>query len=98
MGRTGDIRRVRKVCMLMKYKEQKVLRDTVAGLRVGRPENLGSISGRSTHLSSLKSQDRLWGLTQLPVQWVLRAPFSGVKRPGRDADYSPLPSAKIKNA
>jgi hypothetical protein len=29
----------------------------------------------------------------LPIRWVLGTPFSEVKRPGRDADHSPLSSA-----
>jgi len=33
------------------------------------------------------------GPTQPPIQWV-----PGVKRPGREADYSPPSSAAVKNA
>jgi hypothetical protein len=36
------------------------------------------------------------GPTQLPIQWVLGALSPGVKRPGREADQSPSPIAKIK--
>jgi len=57
MGRTGNVKRVRNVCMLIKYKEQKVLKDTVVGLRVGRPENSGSIRGRSERLSSPRAKN-----------------------------------------
>jgi hypothetical protein len=38
------------------------------------------------------------GSTQHPIQWVLGALSLGVKRPGREADHSPLSSAEIKNA
>jgi hypothetical protein len=48
---------------------------------------------------SLRPASRLdLGPTQPPIQWVLGAPFPGVKRPGREADHSLPPSAEIKNA
>jgi hypothetical protein len=34
--------------------------------------------------------------TQLPVQWVLGALSSGLKRQGREADHSPPTSAEVK--
>jgi hypothetical protein len=37
------------------------------------------------------------GPTQPTVQWVPGALSLGVKRPGREADHSPPPSAEIKN-
>jgi hypothetical protein len=36
--------------------------------------------------------------TQPPIQWVREALSLGVKRPGREADHSPPPSAEVKNA
>jgi hypothetical protein len=36
------------------------------------------------------------GPTQPPIQWVPRALSLGVKRPGREADHSPLSSAEVK--
>jgi hypothetical protein len=33
-----------------------------------------------------------------PSQWILRTIFSGIKRPGREADHSSLSSAEDKNA
>jgi hypothetical protein len=36
--------------------------------------------------------------TQPLIQWVLGALSLGVKRPGREADYSPPSSAEVKNA
>jgi hypothetical protein len=36
------------------------------------------------------------GPTQPPIQWVLGALCRGVKRPSREADYSPPPSAEVK--
>jgi hypothetical protein len=36
--------------------------------------------------------------TQPPIQSVLMAHPPGVKRPGREADYSPTPSTEVKNA
>jgi hypothetical protein len=38
------------------------------------------------------------GPTQPPELWVLGAFSRGVKRPGREADYSPTPSAEVKNS
>jgi hypothetical protein len=37
------------------------------------------------------------GPTQPPIQWVLGVLSSGVKRPEREADHSPLFSAEVKN-
>jgi len=36
------------------------------------------------------------GFTQLPIQWVPGVPSLEVKRPGREADRSPLSSAEVK--
>jgi hypothetical protein len=36
------------------------------------------------------------GPTQLPIHWVPGALSPGVKRPGREADQSPLSSAEVK--
>jgi hypothetical protein len=38
------------------------------------------------------------GPTQPPIQWVPGTISLGVKRPGREADHSPLSSAEVKNA
>jgi hypothetical protein len=34
----------------------------------------------------------------VPIQWVPGALSLGVKRPGREADHSPPPSAEVNNA
>jgi hypothetical protein len=36
------------------------------------------------------------GPTQPPIQWVLAALSLGVKRPGREADQTPLSIAEVK--
>jgi len=36
------------------------------------------------------------GPTQPPIQWVPGALTLGIKRPGRDADYSPPSGAEVK--
>jgi hypothetical protein len=36
------------------------------------------------------------GSTQHPIQWVQGTLSPGVKRPGREADHSPLAGAKVK--
>jgi hypothetical protein len=38
------------------------------------------------------------GPTKPPIQWVPGALSLGVKRPGREADYSPPSTAEVKNA
>jgi hypothetical protein len=35
--------------------------------------------------------------TQSPIQWVQGSFYSGVKRPGREADHPPPASAEVKN-
>jgi hypothetical protein len=36
------------------------------------------------------------GPTQPPIQWVSGALSPGIKRPGREADYSPPTTAEVK--
>jgi hypothetical protein len=36
------------------------------------------------------------GPTESPIQWVPGDPSQRVKRPGREADHSPLSSAEVK--
>jgi len=36
------------------------------------------------------------GPIQIPIQWVPRALYLEVKRPGREADHSPPSSAEVK--
>jgi hypothetical protein len=38
------------------------------------------------------------GPTQPPIQWIPGDLSLGVKRPGREADYSPPSGAEVKNA
>jgi hypothetical protein len=38
------------------------------------------------------------GSTQPPIQWEPGALSFGIKRPGREANYSPPSSAEVKNA
>jgi hypothetical protein len=37
-------------------------------------------------------------LTQSPIQWTFEALLPGPKRPGSEADHSPLCSAEVMNA
>jgi hypothetical protein len=46
--------------------------------------------------SSPRHPDRLWGPLNLISNGVPGALSPGVKRPGREADYSPAASAKVK--
>jgi hypothetical protein len=36
------------------------------------------------------------GFTQCPIKWIREALSPGIKRPGREADYSPPGSAEVK--
>jgi hypothetical protein len=56
-----------------------------------------SQQGQGIFLFTTASRTAL-GPTQLPIQWVPRALSLGVKRPEREADHSPPPSADVKNA
>jgi hypothetical protein len=46
--------------------------------------------------SSQRRPDRIRGPTQPPIKWVSGALSPGVKRPGREADHSPI-RAEVKN-
>jgi hypothetical protein len=62
------------------------------GLRVGLPE-FNSQQGQEIFLFSTSSRPAL--VPTKPV--VTRDSFPMVKRPGRDADYSPPSSVEVKN-
>jgi hypothetical protein len=65
------------------------------GLRVGRP---GFHSRQEQEIFLFSTVSRLaLGPTQPPIQWVLGAFSPGAKRPGREANHSPLSSAEVKN-
>jgi hypothetical protein len=61
------------------------------GSRVRFPAGAGNFSLHYLSRTAL-------GPTLPPIQWVPGALFLGVKRPGREADYSPPSSAEVKNA
>jgi hypothetical protein len=60
-------------------------------LRAGRPRDRSSTPGRVKNCLFSTSSRQALGSTQHPIQWV-----PGVKRPGREADQSPLASAEVK--
>jgi hypothetical protein len=63
-----------------------------------RVEERGSIPGTSRdifHFATLSR--RALGPTQLPTHWVLGVLSHMLKRPGRESDHSPPPSAEFKN-
>jgi hypothetical protein len=56
-----------------------------------------SQQGQEIFLFTAESRPALWP-NQLLMQWVTGAISLGVKRPGREADYSPPSSVEAKNA
>jgi hypothetical protein len=65
-------------------------------LRAGRPD-FNSRQRKGIFLFATASTSAQ-GPTQPPIHWVPEALSPGVKRPGREADNSPLSSADVKNA
>jgi hypothetical protein len=66
-------------------------------MRAGRPRGRSSSPGKGKiYLLSTMSRSVL-GLVQPPIQLVPRVIFPWVKRPGREADQSPLTSAEVKD-
>jgi hypothetical protein len=57
----------------------------------------GSISGWGKVFLFSKLSSLCLGTTQPPIPWILRIVSLGVKRPEREADESPPPSAEVKN-
>ena len=50
-----------------------------------------------TFLSNPICTDWLWSPPNLPIEWMPGAICTGIKRPGREADYSPASTADVKN-
>jgi hypothetical protein len=76
-------------------------RDSVVGIAIGYGLDDRGVGVRvpvgSRIFSSPSCPDRLWGpLNQPPIQWVPGTLSPGVKRPGFEADHSPLTSAEAK--
>jgi hypothetical protein len=65
-------------------------------LRAGRPRGQTSSPSRVKNFLLSTSSRPVLGPTQPPIQWVLGALSSGVKRQGREADHSPPVSAEAK--
>jgi hypothetical protein len=75
-------------------------RDSVVGTATGYGLDYQGVGVRvpveSRIFSSPPCPDRLWGPPNHLIQWVPVALSPGVKRPGREADYSPSASAEVK--
>jgi hypothetical protein len=65
-------------------------------LRAGRTRDGSSSPGRVKKFLFSTSFRPGMGPTQPPIQWVPGALFSGVKRPGREADHSAPTTAEVK--
>jgi hypothetical protein len=64
-------------------------------LRAGRPRGQSSSPGREKNFLFSVSSRLVLGPTQPPIQWVPGVLSPGVKRPEREADYSPT-SSEVK--
>jgi hypothetical protein len=77
-------------------------RDSSVGKALGyglddRGSRVRFLAGAGNVLFSTASRTAL-GPTKPPIQWVLGALSVGVKRPGREAFYSPPSSAEVKES
>jgi len=68
---------------------------TATGLRAGRSDVLNIDRGKK-FFSSPKRPDRLWSPLRLPFNGH-RFSFPEAKRPGREINHSPLPSAEARD-
>jgi hypothetical protein len=66
-------------------------------LRSGRPRGRSSRPGNGKIFLLYTSSRPLLGPTQPPIQWVIGALFSEVKRPRREAGHPPPTSGEVKN-
>jgi hypothetical protein len=67
-------------------------------LRAGWQRGQSSYPGRVKNFIFSTSFRPALGLTQSPIQWVLVAFYPEVKRPGREANHSPLTNANVRKA
>jgi hypothetical protein len=74
-------------------RDSSVIQRLVYGLDDG---GFDSWQGLGIFLFTAASRPAL-GTTQSPIQWVPGALSQGVKRPGREANYSPQSNAEVKN-
>jgi hypothetical protein len=74
-------------------------RDSSVGISTGfELGGRGWIPGRGKKfLFSSQCPDRLWGPPSLLSNWYRGALSTAVKRPGHEADHSPLSCAEVKN-
>jgi hypothetical protein len=76
------------------------IRDSAVGIATGYgldDRGVGVPSpGRVKNFLFCTSSRPALGSTHPPIQWVLGALSAGVKRPGREADYSPPSSSEVK--
>jgi hypothetical protein len=72
---------------------------TAIGIATGYGLYDGAVRVRvpvGSRIFSMSSRQVLRPTQPAPIQWVLGAPSSGVKRQGHEADHSPPASAKVK--
>jgi len=98
MGRTGDVLRVRNVCMLRKYKRAEGTQRH-SGWATGWETGDFGFDTRQGQTFVFPQEPRS-SLGAHPASCLMgtEGPFPWLKRSEREADYSPSPSAKIENA
>jgi hypothetical protein len=77
----------------------KVSRDSIVGIGSGYELDDGGVEVRvlaGSRISFSMSSRPTLGPTQSPTLWVPGTISPGVKRQGREADYSPPTSAEVK--
>jgi hypothetical protein len=70
--------------------------DIETGHGTGRPTGRSSSPGRVKNFLLPTSSRPALRPAQPPIQWVPVTLSPGIKRPGREADYSPPTNAKVK--
>jgi hypothetical protein len=81
------------------FKCQFLIQDSLVGIATGYGcTALVRFPAWATDFSLFQASRQTLEPTQSPIQWLIRAFFSGVKLPGLEAEHSPLLSYEVKNS